>query len=237
MTRNPLRTHRPGHRLASAALLALAACAAVLPLGAAERVDAPADVDWVLARIVRPAPARTPFLELRGSALLKAPLRITGEYRRPDGDTLVREVQAPYRETTTIAGGEIVIEREGRGPRRFSMSRAPELAGLQSGFGALLGGDRLELERHYRVTVDGSRRQWTLHLVPRDAAVAARLSDVRLRGRGAELRCIESRPVGGDPQRTLLAGAVVDAQDIDDGAALRALCDGAPAPGTDAAAR
>ena len=235
--RNPVPTPHRRRALASAFAGLAALLSAALPLAAAQPVDAPADLDWVLERIVRPAPARTPFLELRGSALLKAPLRIVGEYRRPDDATLVREVQSPYRERTTIANGEIVIEREGRAPRRFPMSRAPELAGLQSGFGALLSGDRLRLERHYRVTVEGSRQHWTLRLVPRDAALAERLDDVRLRGRGAELRCIESHPVGAKPQRTLLAGAAVDAQGIDESTALLALCGAPGAPDLGAAAR
>ncbi|MCF7221697.1 LolA-related protein [Marilutibacter chinensis] len=189
-------------------------------------VGAPADADWVLARIARPAPARTPFLELRDSALLKEPLRILGEYRREAGDSLVRQVNSPYRETTTIANGMVRIERAGRAPRSFAMSRAPELAALQASFGALLAGDRARLERHYRIEVDGSRRDWALVLTPRDAALAGRVAAVTLHGRGAELRCIESAPVDGREQRSLLAGAVADAEGVDDPATLQALCHG-----------
>ena len=77
--------------------------------------------------------------------MLKAPLRVSGEYQRPDDATLVREVQSPYRETTTIRGDQATIAREGRAPRRFKLTRAPELAALQASFGALLGGDRAAL--------------------------------------------------------------------------------------------
>src|SRR5690242_1273372 len=84
---------------------------------------------WILARIARPVPSSTPFVELRGSKLLKAPLRISGEYRHPDAATLVREVRAPYAETTTIRAGEATIERPGKASRRVSLSRYPELAG------------------------------------------------------------------------------------------------------------
>jgi hypothetical protein len=50
--------------------------------------------------------------------------------------------------------------------------------------------------------------------------------DIVLHGRGAELRCIETRPVKGDLQRTLLAGAARAAEGIVDAEALRALCTG-----------
>ena len=90
----------------------------------AEAVDA----GWILARLARPVPDRTAFVELRGSALLKAPLRIEGEYRRPDNDSLVREVRSPYAETTTLRNGEAIIARAGKAPKKFSLARVPELA-------------------------------------------------------------------------------------------------------------
>ena len=87
--------------------------------------DEPFDSGWILGQLKQPAPAATPFLELRESELLEAPMRISGEYRRPDADTLVRQVSAPYVETTTLKDGRATIEREGRSPRSFPLSRAP----------------------------------------------------------------------------------------------------------------
>ncbi len=185
------------------------------------------DPGWVLQRLARPMPARTEFVELRGSALLKTPLRVQGEYRRPDAQTLVREVTAPYREVTTLHAGNATMQREGKPPRRFALARAPELAALQSDFAALLSGDRAALEQRYRVSGQGRREGWQLQLQPKDAAVAAQLRELRLYGRGAELRCIESAPAKGDAQRTLLAGAARAAASVTDPTALAALCHGA----------
>ena len=195
--------------------------AAALPSAAQPAAVEPA---WILERLARPAPVSTPFVELRGSAMLKAPLRIQGEYARPDDDTLVRRVLAPYAETTTIRQGEATIAREGRRPRTFPLSRAPELAGLQASFGALLAGDADALARDYRVAARGSREDWTLVMQPRDAALAASVRDITLRGRGAELRCIETRPVEGELQRTLLAGAARSAVEAGAAADDEALC-------------
>lgn len=205
-------------------LTTLLAPAATLRAAPPEAVDA----GWILQRLARPAPMRTPFVELRGSRLLKAPLRIEGEYQRPDGDVLVRQVRAPYAETSTIRGGRVTIAR-GRASRTYALDRAPELAGLQSSFGALLAGDRALLDKHFRAEGGGTRERWTLRLAPRDAAMAARVRELVLHGRGAELRCIETRPVRGDVQRTLLAGAAQAAGGVREAAALAALCAGAPA--------
>lgn len=213
-----------------ACLLAAGPTSAAPPDSTASRVEA----DWVLAKLARPVPMRTGFVELRGSPLLKAPLRIEGEYRRPSEGTLVREVRVPYAETTTIRAGEVQIARGGKTPRTFSLSRAPELGGLQASFGALLSGDRVLLERHYAIAVNGTRGHWVMTLTPKSAELAATLRSVVLHGRGAELRCIETQPAKGDLQRTLLAGAARSAAGIADAGALVALCQGS---GTGVAAR
>lgn len=184
------------------------------------------DAAWILAHIARPVPSRTAFVEVRASRLLKAPLRLAGEFRRPDTATLVREVRSPYAETTTIRAGEATIARAGHAPRRFSLSRVPELAAVQSSFGALLAGDQAGLQRHFTLASHGRRGDWQLDLVPRDPALAARVRAIVLHGRGAELRCIETLPAGqGEVQRTLLAGAARAAADQDAGA-LAGLCTG-----------
>ncbi|MFC3815327.1 LolA-related protein [Lysobacter sp. GCM10012299] len=193
---------------------------------AADGSDA-VDAAWILKGIARPVPASTPFVEVRASKLLKAPLRLSGQYVRPDADTLVREVRAPYVETTTLRAGEATIARAGQAPRKFALSRVPELAGFQGNFASLLDGDRAGLERHYTLSAQGSRQRWTLTMVPKDAAQAARLQSIALYGRGSELRCIETRTVGNaPPQRTLLAGAAADAAGVEAAPALEALCHG-----------
>lgn len=201
------------------------------PLRAAAPEPARVDSDWILSKLVQPVPARTSFVELRGSRLLKKPLRLQGEYLRPDADTLVREVTAPYAETTTIRAGEVEIVRAGKPPRRFSLARVPEMASLQSGFGALLSGNRRLLEQHYRIDTQGVRQRWTMTLTPKDAVMRQKVQTVTLYGRGAELRCIETQPVGADAQRTLLAGAARAAAGISGAGALATLCyGGAKAP-------
>ena len=200
-------------------------CSAALPCVAApEAAAARVEAGWILQKLARPAPMRTAFVELRGSPMLKTPLRIEGEYRRPDKDTLVREVRSPYAEVTTLRNGQATLARAGKAPRTFALSRVPELAGLQASFGALLAGDRALLEQRYRLSTQGTQQQWTLVLVPVDAQARTSLRDITLYGRGAELRCIETRPVKGELQRTLMAGAAHQASGATTSTALAALC-------------
>ena len=184
------------------------------------------DSDAIVRALARPLPATTPFLEVRDSPMLKAPLLLSGEYRRPDADTLVREVRAPYAETTTIRDGKATIARAGKPERTFALSRAPELAALQASFGALLAGDVATLRRHYTLDAQGTNAHWALRLVPRDAKLATRLQGIVLHGRGEELHCIESTPAKGPPQHTLMAATAQAALTAGDGADIAALCHG-----------
>ncbi len=204
----------------------LLATVSTMSQAAPDKVGASVDPGWILTKLQRPLPASTPFLELRGSRLLKSPLKISGRYLRPDADTLVRDVTSPYQETTTLAGGEARVARAGQPIRRFQLSRAPELAALQASFGALLAGDRGQLERHYSLAASGTTGHWQLLLTPKDVALAAKTHGIVLHGRGSELRCIETRTHAGESQRTLLAGAARDGAAIADVQALAALCQG-----------
>lgn len=189
--------------------------------------NAPAiDSDWILAKLAHAGPTRTAFVEVRSSPLLKNPLRVSGEYRHPDVDTLVREVRAPYQETTTIHDGKASIQR-GSSTRTFALSRAPQLATLQTSFGALLRGDRQQLQSAFALDTSGVREKWKMVLTPKDAALAKQVRDITLFGRGSELRCIETRLGKSDEvQRTLLASAAASAGNATADTALQAICHG-----------
>jgi len=165
------------------------------------------ELDALLARLARPAPATTPFVEVRWSALLKTPLVSSGtlEYRGPDA--LARHVVAPYREDTEIAAGEARVVREGQRPQRFSLARAPELHGLLTGFSALLGGDREALEREFEVAVELEREGWTLLLTPRAERARKRIGRIAVEGSGNEPRCFAVDGAGGNASLMLLGAA------------------------------
>jgi hypothetical protein len=221
--RHPLSTRRASWPWIMPMLMLL--CSAVLPrAAAAEAIATRVDAGWILQALAQPAPMRTEFVELRGSPLLQQPLRIEGQYQRPDADTLVRDVRTPYLETTTLRKGQASIARPGKPVRTFALSRVPELAQLQASFGALLSGDRILLERHYRLAAQGTREEWTLVLTPMDAKLKGTLRDITLHGRNEELRCIETRPTKGDLQRTLLGSAAKSAAGTNMADALASLC-------------
>jgi len=146
-------------------------------------------------------------VEVRWSGLLKQPLVSSGtlEYRGPE--SLARHVVAPFREDTEIADGEVRVAREGRREQRFALARAPELHGLLTGFGALLGGDHDALEREFDASVELGRDTWTIALVPRDERTRKRIERVVIDGRGDEPRCFSVSAADGNLSVMLLGAA------------------------------
>ena len=72
------------------------------------------DVDGLLKSLARPAPATTPFVEVRYSKLLDQPLVVKGQLEYHEDGALVRAVSEPFRERTEIRGETVTVERVGK---------------------------------------------------------------------------------------------------------------------------
>ncbi len=183
----------------------------------------------LIARLARPAPASTAFTEVRFVAMLKAPLRLRGTLTYAADGALVRQVESPYRETSTIAAGEVRILRAGRAERRVPLERAPALHGFLESFAALLTGDAVRAARGYALSASGDAAAWRLELIPNDPALARQVRRITVDGREAAIRCFSVEETGGDASVMLveaLAGTTLPAAPTR--AALDALCRATP---------
>ena len=191
------------------------------------------DVDALLARLVRPAPDSTSFVEVRYSSLLEKPIVVSGRLEHREDGALVRRVEMPYSEVTELDGETVSVERAGSKPRRFSLDRAPELRGMLASFGAILKGDRETLDRYFDVTILESSTGWGITLVPRDDKLKRRLSRIVINGTGDRARCFTLHEPDGDA--SLMALGMAAPGDIPVPLERRALDDwcaaGAGAPG------
>ena len=185
-----------------------ATVAALLALATATPQAAELDEEALLASLARPAPEATGFVEVRYSALLVAPMVIAGQLEHRADGTLVRRVESPFHETTELRGENVVVEREGNRPRRFSLDRAPELRGMLASFGALLSGDAAMLRRHFAVAVHGEPGRWQIELTPQDDKLRARLARIVVEGTGDRPACFTLIEPDGDA--TIMAIGVND---------------------------
>jgi len=177
----------------------------------------------------RPLPAATGYTEVRFVQMLDAPLVLRGDLTYSSANELGKRVASPYEETTTIANGQVEIARPGKPAKRFSLKRAPALAGFLESFSATLAGDAPRLARSYVIESSGDDRHWQLQLVPRDAALAKHVKRVVIDGSAAAPHCFEVEETGGDSSILLvdaLAAKPIDGTPRRD--ALQQLCRSTP---------
>jgi hypothetical protein len=168
------------------------------------------DVDALVARLAKPAPATIEFTEVRFSRLVREPLIVSGELGYSGPTSLDRRVTTPYRENTSIRGESVKVEREGEKPRSFALKHAPELRGLLTGFSALLAGDAAALRQAFTVSADGSDDRWALKLLPNDTKAKRRLQRIEIVGAGNEPRCFNMLTADGAFSVLLLGAAAKD---------------------------
>ena len=209
-------------------MLIAAALSLANPPPAAAETAAP-DLAAFIARLARPAPARTAYAEVRFVRMLRKPLVLHGELEYGGAGRLGKNVSAPYHETMTIADGDVVVQRDGRGERKFALDRAPELQALLSGFSALLGGDAQTVQKNFTLQLVENATSWTLTMKPSGAALSKHLRDMVVDGAANEPRCFTLHETSGESS-TMLIGALAAAKlpEAPTADALAALCRAAP---------
>ena len=170
-------------RILTAALL-------LLTMQAAWPADKPPDPVSLLHRLARPAPATTPFVEVRFSQLLDRPLVSAGTLEYTDKDSLVRTVTSPVQERTEIHGETVTIKRGTNARQQISLNQVPELRSLISGFAGLLSGDTDGLMEAFRLSATGDNSHWRLTLKPIDMRVARLVRDITVTGTLNEPACV-----------------------------------------------
>jgi hypothetical protein len=201
--------------------------ALLLPAASALAQQSPAapDIDALLRRLARPAPASTPFVEVHFSPVLSRPLIVSGELEYDGPDSLARTVDKPYSERTVIHGDDVSVTRGTGKARTFSLQHAPELKTLLSSFSALLGGNRQQLEQSFALTVSGDDAHWSMALTPRDSRVTQRVSRITVNGAAGSPRCMTTTAPDGSVTVMLMEAAAQTALAPDiDRAALEKVC-------------
>jgi hypothetical protein len=148
------------------------------------------DADALLKSLARPAPAVTPFVEVRYSKLLEQPIVVKGQLEYHEDGTLVRAVQDPFQERTEIKGETVTIARVGKSPRTFSLEHAPELRSMLGGFAAVLGGARTDLEQDFSLAVSGELPAWQVSLTPKSQQLGKYVHDIVIHGAANDPHCI-----------------------------------------------
>ncbi|MBS0579399.1 MAG: outer membrane lipoprotein carrier protein LolA [Proteobacteria bacterium] len=142
------------------------------------------------------------FTETHELALLKTPVRSSGELVYVAPDRLEKHTLEPKPETLILDHGVLQAER-GHHRYTIALADAPQVLPFIESVRATLAGDAAALERYFAVRFEGDAAHWRMLLTPRQAALAGSVSEIRMEGERAAISSVEIRERDGD--RSLLS--------------------------------
>ncbi|HLK70467.1 MAG TPA: LolA-related protein [Steroidobacteraceae bacterium] len=128
---------------------------------------------------------------------LTRPLKSAGtlSYRAPDH--LEERIETPRAQRLVLDHGVLSLQL-GRHRRSVALADYPELAPWLDSLRALLAGDLPALQQHFALQLSGPLSQWQLQMKPLDPSVQARLQDIRVRGRDAQIEELQLEQSDGE---------------------------------------
>jgi outer membrane lipoprotein-sorting protein len=156
----------------------------------------------LMARLASVRAATGSFVERRYQQMLTEPQQSSGRLVYVAPDKLQKDVLQPSTERMMVDGGMLVVEREGDRPRRLALEDYPAIGAIIESVRGTLAGDLPALERHYRVSLEGSAAGWTIVLDPADAKLREFVTAVRISGREGKVERIVTEEAGGDRTET-----------------------------------
>ncbi len=183
-------------------LQALAAALPALATGLAlATLSPPAWAAWDLQELMdalaQNKTGRATFVETKTIAMLDRPVESSGELLYTAPDRLEKRTLKPRPESMSVHGDELLVER-GRQKHRLQLQAYPELAAFIDSIRGTLAGDRQALERHFRLSLEGSAERWTLQLLPLNAKMLAVIRRIRISGVRDQVNGIEITQADGD---------------------------------------
>jgi hypothetical protein len=151
----------------------------------------------VLALLAARRHGHAPFTEVHEMAMLKEPLRSSGELFYDAPDRLEKRTLTPRAESLLLDHGILTAQR---GPHRhvLELSAYPQVVPFVESIRATLAGDAAALERYFSIDFQGELAHWTLHLTPKDPALAHTVKDITIEGERDVLHSVVIRQSDGD---------------------------------------
>jgi outer membrane lipoprotein-sorting protein len=189
-----------GRRCAlAAALAALMLTVTAVPSSAGTAPAASWGIEQLMQRLAQVKNAKATFVERKHLRVLTAPLESSGTLVYTAPGYLEKHTLAPKPESLVLDKDTLTFDDRTRNRRRtLRLQDFPVLWAFVEGLRSTLAGDLQNLNRIYRVELDGSETDWRLTLEPRDPGVQRMVSQIRLGGGGASIRSVEVLEAEGD---------------------------------------
>lgn len=137
------------------------------------------------------------FAETDYLAILDRPVKSSGLLVYDAPDHLEKETLQPKKESLTLSGDELTVQR-GHRTYRMQLSAYPQVGPLVDAIRDTLAGNGRALEQAFKVQLTGTIESWELQLMPLDRAVARNVRGVHIAGARDEVRSVEIQQEDGD---------------------------------------
>jgi hypothetical protein len=138
------------------------------------------------------------FIEKKYIGILDKPVESSGELAFTAPDKLEKRTLKPKSESLVLEGDNLTVDQPDKRRLTVSLQDYPEIAAFVQSIRGTLAGDRLALEKYYRLQLTGSVEKWHLVLIPTQARMLNVISRIRIGGSSAEVRTIDFEQADGD---------------------------------------
>lgn len=185
-------------------------CAALVMALWASVAGAQSESDKLLTQVLAAVSSKpidaTPFFERKISALYSRPLESKGTLSFKPSGVLEKLTSSPIRERVSVSNDTITIQSGDALAKVVKLEGQPTLQAFAQSVRAIMAGDVKPIRQYFDPHMTGSLNQWTLKLVPIDAAMKRMLKQIIVTGDGAQVKVIETTELSGDiNELTLLA--------------------------------
>jgi outer membrane lipoprotein-sorting protein len=156
-------------------------------------------LEYLMQKLAQVKSSKATFIERKHLRILNAPLESSGTLVYIAPGSLEKHTLKPKPETLVLEGDTLRFEDTARNRRRtLRLQEYPVIWAFVESIRATLAGDLKSLQRHFRVTLEGSENEWRLTLYPSDTDVARVVTRIRVAGARTSIRSIEITEVEGD---------------------------------------
>lgn len=153
----------------------------------------------LMTRLAQRKETSARYVERKHFRLLSAPLETSGTLKFRAPDYLEKRTVKPYPESLILSGDTLTFENPRRKQKRvLSLQSYPIVWALVESIRSTLAGDVGALQRHYRVQLNGSAKQWRLLLQPIDLKMRGLVQAIGISGRNDVIDTIEIQEADGD---------------------------------------
>jgi hypothetical protein len=161
------------------------------------------DIDRLMHGLAQTRSDHASFIEKKYIAMLEEPVESSGELFYTAPDHLEKRTLKPKPEFMVLDHDSLVIER-GHKTYHLQLQDYPELAAFIESIRGTLAGDRMALERNYRLSLEGTVDSWALQLLPVDEKMQAVVKRIRIAGSGYDVHSIEITQADNDSSIMLI---------------------------------